>query len=74
MTDTPLAYGYHDSPVGRLLLAGDGMALHFLSFPGGHKAFGPRTEWVHDEGLFDAVRTQLDAYFEGRLQSFDLAL
>ncbi|CTQ51074.1 methylated-DNA--[protein]-cysteine S-methyltransferase [Jannaschia donghaensis] len=70
----PLAYSLHDSPVGRLLLAGDGATLHFLSFPGGHKAFGPDPEWTRDDGAFDAVRTQLDAYFGGDLTTFDLPL
>lgn len=71
---TPLVHSHHDSPVGRLLLAGTGSALHFLSFPGGHKAFGPDPAWPRDDGAFDAVRAQLDAYFAGRLTRFDLTL
>lgn len=69
-----LAYTYHDSPVGPLLLAGDATALHFLSFPGGHKAFGPDPAWDCDGGAFDPVRAQLDAYFAGDLTTFDLTL
>lgn len=73
MPDT-LVHSHHDSPVGRLLLAGTGAALHFLSFPGGHKAFGPDPAWPRDDSAFNAVRQQLDAYFAGQLRQFDLPL
>lgn len=69
-----LAYTRHDSPVGALLLAGDGAALHLLSFPKGHKAVGPDPAWHRDDGAFDSVRAQIDAYFAGRRTRFDLPL
>lgn len=69
-----LSYTHIDSPVGRLLLAGDETALHYLSFPGGHKAFGPRPDWRPDGSPFREVRRQLDAYFTGELRDFDLPL
>jgi methylated-DNA-[protein]-cysteine S-methyltransferase len=71
---TALAYTHLDSPVGRLLVAGTGEALHFLSFPTGHKAFGPRPGWCHDAAPFGEVARQLAAYFAGELQVFDLPL
>lgn len=71
---SPLSYCYTDSPVGPLLLAGNDEALHFLSFPSGHKAFGPRADWVPSDAPFDEVRRQLDAYFAGTLRQFDLPL
>lgn len=73
MTDD-LSYCHIDSPVGRLLLAGTADALHFLSFPAGHKAFGPRPGWVPDDAPFAVARRQLEAYFAGRLRRFDLPL
>jgi len=65
-------YSYIDSPVGRLLVAGDGAALHFLSFPSGHKAFEPRPDWHRSDAPFAEVRRQLGAYFDGELRHFDL--
>ena len=79
MPDPALSFTYVESPVGRLLLAGDGDALHFLSFPSGHKAFGPRPRWRRADAPFaeaplaEAGR-QLADYFAGRRQSFDLPL
>jgi methylated-DNA-[protein]-cysteine S-methyltransferase len=69
-----LAYGYHDSPVGALLLAGDGDRLHLIGFATGSRAPRPRASWRRDETLFDAARAQLDAYFAGALTRFDLPL
>lgn len=74
MKALPLSYCTFESPVGQLLLAGDGASLHYLSFPGGHKAFGPHPSWTRDDGPFDKVKTQLDAYFAGELRQFDLPL
>lgn len=69
-----LSYSYLDSPIGKLLLAGDEASLHYLSFPGGHKAFGPHPSWEREDAPFGYVKEQLSAYFEGRLQRFDLPL
>ncbi|RKT35356.1 methylated-DNA-[protein]-cysteine S-methyltransferase [Roseovarius halotolerans] len=69
-----LRYTHVESPVGDLLVAGTEEALHFLSFPTGHKAFRPRPEWRRDDAPFQEVRRQLDAYFAGDLRRFELAL
>lgn len=71
---TELCYSYIASPVGPLLVAGDEAALHFLSFPTGHKSFGPRPQWHRSDAPFVEVRRQLDAYFAGDLQTFELSL
>lgn len=69
-----LYYSHIDSPVGQLLVAGDAAALHFLSFPTGHKSFGPRPDWQPSDVPFKEVRRQIDAYFAGKLHSFSLPL
>lgn len=67
-------YTYHDSPVGRLLLAGDDTGLHLISFPSGRKTRSPERDWVEDaRPVHDAI-AQLDAYFAGTLQEFSLTL
>ena len=67
-------YCYHDSPIGELLLAGDGEALCVLSFPDGPKRREPDPGWVRDEKPFAAARRQLDEYFAGERREFDLPL
>lgn len=74
MKDIPLSYTWLETPIGRLLLAGDDASLHFLSFPGGHKAFGPQPAWSRSDAPFGEVKAQLLAYFAHRLQTFDLPL
>lgn len=65
-------YSYCDSPVGRLLMAGDGNALHILSFPTGHKTITPQPGWARSETPFTKVIRQLEAYFSGELRNFNL--
>ncbi len=74
MTSGPLHYTYLDSPIGALLLAGDETALHYLSFPGGHKAFPPKAGWLRDDACLAEAKRQLRAYFAGDLTEFDLPL
>jgi len=63
-----------DSPVGRLLLVGDGAALRRIEFPPSRGNAAPDRDWhPAREPFVDAVR-QLEAYFAGRLRSFGLAL
>jgi methylated-DNA-[protein]-cysteine S-methyltransferase len=58
-----------DSPLGPLLLAGDGRALRRLDFCG-----SPEQDWRRDDEAFADAREQLAEYFAGRRESFDLAL
>jgi len=74
MKNIPLFYTYFDSPIGRLLLAGDHTSLHFLSFPGGNKAFGPQTSWQQSDIHFNIAKDQLLSYFSGTLEVFDIPL
>jgi methylated-DNA-[protein]-cysteine S-methyltransferase len=63
-----------DSPVGELLLAGDGSALSSLSMSGQRTAPALRSDGRRDDEAFGEVRRQLTAYFEGRLPRFGLDL
>lgn len=69
-----LLYTYADSPVGPLLIAGDGERLHLISFPGGSRAQKPRRSWRRDNAAFAGTVDQLRAYFAGALTRFDLPL
>ena len=64
-----------DSPVGRLrLLSRDGAlaGVFFDNHRGGAPQRGPH--WVEDPGAFEEVIKQLDSYFDGRLETFELDL
>ncbi len=67
-------YTYQSSPIGKLLLAGDGDALQLLGFPSGSMARAHEPEWTLDAAPFRDVSRQLDSYFAGELQQFDLPL
>jgi methylated-DNA-[protein]-cysteine S-methyltransferase len=62
-----------DSPVGLLTLAGRNGRLRHLRMV--DQTYEPSREgWINDEGAFDDVVRQLDAYFAGDLTEFDLEL
>ena len=67
-------YCYHQTPIGQLLLAGDGDNLSLLGFPNGKMQRRHEATWVKDAGPFKEVSLQLDGYFAGDRQQFDLAL
>lgn len=74
MSDRVLAYTLVPSPIGELLLAGDGDALHLIGFPSGSRAKRPDPAWRQDAAPFAEAARQLDAYFAGELRTFDLPL
>lgn len=67
-------YTYCSSPLGDLLLAGDGERLQLLGFPEGKARTRHGAEWRRADAPFLEVIRQLDAYFAGELQDFDVAL
>jgi methylated-DNA-[protein]-cysteine S-methyltransferase len=67
-------YEYYSTAIGELLLAGDGEHLTLLGFPQGKMLKRHEENWCLDSAPFKEVRSQLDAYFAGELQSFDLPL
>lgn len=69
-----VVYTYLESPIGPLLLAGDGIRLSKVGFPNGKGRVAPHDDWLRDDGQFVEARAQLIAYFSGELHTFDLEL
>ncbi len=62
---------YFKAPFGKLLLTGDRL-LESIHFPLNGKKKEPGRESVHSEKIFLNVLDQLEAYFRGELNRFDL--
>ncbi len=69
-----MKYALIDSPLGALLTVRDEVGLTMLYLPTGKNAKAPDPTWNHDEGAFADVGDQLEEYFAGRRQHFELAL
>jgi methylated-DNA-[protein]-cysteine S-methyltransferase len=67
-------YSYMDSPIGRLLLAGDRHSLKLVGFSSGKLARGADPDWERFDEPFRKVRAQLDQYFAGERKEFDVDL
>lgn len=74
MSSPQLAFSYLESPVGDLLVAGDGERIHLVSFPDGDQTQAPEDHWRRDDSLFNGIKTQMASYFAGELKQFDLPL
>jgi methylated-DNA-[protein]-cysteine S-methyltransferase len=73
-TTQKLLYTTLDSPIGELLLLGDGEALHGLYMQDGRKPTQLSPSWELTPTVFADVIEQLSAYFAGRRTSFDVPL
>lgn len=62
-----------DSPLGELLLVGDGTAIRSLSMTGQRNRPAVRDDWRRDPSAFVEVTRQLDEYFAGTRREFALA-
>jgi methylated-DNA-[protein]-cysteine S-methyltransferase len=67
-----LQYTTIDSPIGELLLLGDGHALRGLYMQEGRKPIRIAPGWEPSTAPFADVRAQLDEYFVGRRTTFDI--
>jgi methylated-DNA-[protein]-cysteine S-methyltransferase len=67
-------YRYHDSPIGRLLLASDDAGLQQLLMEIDSKPWRIGEHWQIAGAELDEACRQLDQYFAGRRQRFELLL
>jgi methylated-DNA-[protein]-cysteine S-methyltransferase len=69
-----MIYTTVDSPIGELLLLGEGDTLHGLHMQDGLRPTRIQAAWIRDDDAFPAVRQQLAEYFAGERNEFDLSL
>jgi methylated-DNA-[protein]-cysteine S-methyltransferase len=69
-----MIYTTMESPIGELLLLGDGDVLHGLYMQAGRKPIRVQTAWARDDSAFADVRRQLSEYFAGERSDFDVAM
>jgi methylated-DNA-[protein]-cysteine S-methyltransferase len=67
-------YTIIDSPLGELLLVGDGRALSGLHMLGGRRPVEVKPDWSRRGEPFAAAREQLEEYFAGERSQFDVPL
>jgi len=67
-------YAYVDSPLGRILVAGDEAGLRKISFMDGDTAIAPAAGWSENPRALAEARRQLGEYFAGRRREFSLPL
>ncbi len=74
MTKRATCYTYFPSPLGELLLAGDGASLYTLGFADGSMRRRHEPHWQADAAPFEQAIAQLRGYFAGELHEFELPL
>ena len=67
-------YSYIQSPLGQLIVRGDGQFVTGLFMAGQKRWHGPDAAWQQDDGPFAAVREELAEYFAGTRQQFDVPI
>ncbi len=73
-TSNTLLYTTLDSPIGELLLLGDGQALRGLYMQDGRRPIAIRSGWQRSAAPFASACAQLQEYFVGRRTTFELPL
>ena len=67
-------YTQIESPLGPLLLAADDAGLREIRFVNGRHPAQPESSWKEDRAPLNETIRQLQAYFAGELENFDLQL
>ena len=82
----PVRYAWYESPIGRLLVARDEIAVRHLTIPdrdpsqpdsprrGAARPFRPGSDWVHDDAGLAREIEELEAYFAGELRKFEMTV
>ena len=68
---------FYDSimtPIGELILVSDGESLCKLGLPKGKSHVIPEPDWIESDEHLIEIKRQLEAYFKGELNQFDLKL
>jgi methylated-DNA-[protein]-cysteine S-methyltransferase len=69
-----LLYDTIDSPIGTLLLVGDGHAVHRVDMQQGRRPTPIDPSWRREPEALADVATQLEEYFAGKRRTFELEL
>jgi methylated-DNA-[protein]-cysteine S-methyltransferase len=69
-----LLYDTIDSPIGTLLLVGDGHAVHRVDMQQGRRPTRIDPSWQHEPEALADVTAQLGEYFAGTRRTFELKL
>lgn len=69
-----IRYATIDSAVGRLLLVEEAGSLLEIRFDNGPESMTPEPGWVEGGRFLDRVKRQLDQFFAGKRDAFDLPL
>lgn len=69
-----MKYSYLDSPLGAMLVTRDDTGITGLDLPKSRYQRRIGADWQRDDAAFDDIRTQLNEYFSGDRQEFDLPL
>lgn len=69
-----MIYDRIESPIGPIVLAGNGDALCLVGLPESRHPLVIPPEWTHSPNAFAQAKQQFDAYFAGDLVEFELPL
>ena len=69
-----MQYDLIDTPLGKLLVAGDREGIRRINFQQGNQPFPIGTDWKRNSRSLQDATIQLKAYFSGNLKRFDLQL
>lgn len=69
-----VAYTHFDSPVGTLLLVADAEGLREINFPKDGRTAAPDAAWRENASVLREPICQLQEYFAGKREDFDLPL
>ena len=72
--DQEITYSFVQSPIGKLLLAGNHDGLQIIDFQDNSSTKLPLEHWQRNDEYFADIASQLHDYFSGELIKFDVTL